>query len=289
MSGKSLGLLIVLGLAIIVGSQSLFIVKETETALTLQFGQIVDSDIPAGLHIKTPFLQNVKKFDARILTLDAQPARFLTAGKKYVIVDAFVKWRIKDVLKYYKATSGDRFEASNRLADLANKGLRNEFGVRSLHEVVSGERDQLMTKLTADLNKETQENFGIEILDVRVKAIDLPEELSNDVYRRMRAERDREAKEIRSEGNELAEGIRAEADRNKTVTLANAYRESEQIKGEGDATAANIYAKAYSKDSEFYAFTRSLKAYTETFRNQDVLLLKPDSDFFRYMKDSKGK
>lgn len=289
MSGKSLGLLIVLGLAIIVGSQSLFIVKETETALTLQFGQIVDSDIPAGLHIKTPFLQNVKKFDARILTLDAQPARFLTAGKKYVIVDAFVKWRIKDVLKYYKATSGDRFEASNRLADLANKGLRNEFGVRSLHEVVSGERDQLMTKLTADLNKETQENFGIEVLDVRVKAIDLPEELSNDVYRRMRAERDREAKEIRSEGNELAEGIRAEADRNKTVTLANAYRESEQIKGEGDATAANIYAKAYSKDSEFYAFTRSLKAYTETFRNQDVLLLKPDSDFFRYMKDSKGK
>lgn len=289
MSGKSLGLLIVLGLAIIVGSQSLFIVKETETALTLQFGQIVDSDIPAGLHIKTPLLQNVKKFDARILTLDAQPARFLTAGKKYVIVDAFVKWRIKDVLKYYKATSGDRFEASNRLADLANKGLRNEFGVRSLHEVVSGERDQLMTKLTADLNKETQENFGIEVLDVRVKAIDLPEELSNDVYRRMRAERDREAKEIRSEGNELAEGIRAEADRNKTVTLANAYRESEQIKGEGDATAANIYAKAYSKDSEFYAFTRSLKAYTETFRNQDVLLLKPDSDFFRYMKDSKGK
>jgi membrane protease subunit HflC len=289
MSGKSLGLLIVLGLAIIVGSQSLFIVKETETALTLQFGQIVESDIAAGLHIKTPFLQNVKKFDARILTLDAQPARFLTAGKKYVIVDAFVKWRIQDVLKYYKATSGDRFEASNRLADLANKGLRNEFGVRSLHEVVSGERDQLMTKLTADLNKETQEEFGIEVLDVRVKAIDLPEELSNDVYRRMRAERDREAKEIRSEGNELAEGIRAEADRNKTVTLANAYRESEQIKGEGDATAANIYSKAYSKDSEFYAFTRSLKAYTETFRNQDVLLLKPDSDFFRYMKDSKGK
>ena len=267
----------------------MYIVKETESALTLQFGQIVESDIPPGLHFKTPFLQNVKKFDARILTLDAQPSRFLTEGKKYVIVDAFVKWRIKNVLSYYKATNGDRFEASNRLADLANKGMRNEFGVRSLHEVVSGERDQLMIKLTADLNKETQENFGVEILDVRIKAIDLPEELSNDVYRRMRAERDREAKEIRSQGNELAEGIRAEADRDKTVTLANAYRESEQIKGEGDATAANIYAKAYNKDAEFYAFTRSLKAYTETFQSQDVLLLKPDSDFFRYMKDAEGK
>ena len=289
MSGKSLGLLIVLGLAIIVGSQSLYVINETESALTLQFGQIVKNDIPPGLHFKTPFLQTVKKFDARILTLDAQPARYLTAGKKYVIVDAFVKWRIKNVLKYYKATSGDRFEASNRIADLANKGLRNEFARRSLHEAISGERDLLMTDLTADLNKETQAEFGIEILDVRIKAIDLPKELSNDVYRRMRAERDREAKEIRSEGRELAEGTRAEADRNKTVTLANAYRESEQLKGEGDATAASIYAKAYSKDAEFYAFTRSLKAYTETFQSQDVLLLKPDSDFFRYMKDAKGK
>lgn len=289
MSGKSLGLLVVLGLAIIIGSQSLFIVKETESALTLQFGQIVKSDIPAGLHFKVPFLQNVKKYDARILTLDAQPARFLTAGKKYVIVDAFVKWRIKDVLKYYKSTAGDRFEASNRLADLANKGLRNEFARRSLLDVVSGERDELMTDLTEKLNKETVVEFGIEVLDVRVKAIDLPKELSTDVYRRMRAERDREAKEIRSEGKELAEVTRAEADRLKTVTLANAYRESEQIKGEGDATAANIYAKAYNKDPEFYAFTRSLKAYTETFRSQDVLLLKPDSDFFRYMKDAKGQ
>jgi membrane protease subunit HflC len=267
----------------------LYVVKETESALTLQFGQIVENDIPAGLHFKTPFLQTVVKFDARILTLDAKPARYLTAGKKYVIVDAFVKWRIKNVLKYYKATSGDRFEASNRLADLANKGLRNEFARRSLHEAISGERDKLMTDLTADLNKETQKEFGIEILDVRVKAIDLPKELSNDVYRRMRAERDREAKEIRSEGRELAEGKRAEADRNKTVTLADAYRESEQLKGEGDATAASIYANAYSKDPEFYSFTRSLKAYTETFQSQDVLLLKPDSDFFRYMKDTKGK
>lgn len=289
MSGKSLGLLIVLGLAIIIGSQSLYVVKETESALTLQFGQIVENDIPAGLHFKTPFLQTVVKFDARILTLDAKPARYLTAGKKYVIVDAFVKWRINNVLKYYKATSGDRFEASNRLADLANKGLRNEFARRSLLEVISGERDQLMTDLTAELNKETQAEFGIEVLDVRVKAIDLPKELSNDVYRRMRAERDREAQEIRSEGKELAEGKRAIADREKIEALANAYRESEQLKGEGDATASSIYAKAYSKDAEFYAFTRSLKAYTETFQSQDVLLLKPDSDFFRYMKDAKGK
>ena len=289
MSTKSLIGLIVLGLVIIVASQSLYVVEETEVALKLKFSQVVEHDIQPGLHVKMPFIEQVKKFDQRILTLDAQPARFLTEGKKYVIVDAFVKWRINDVLKYYKSTSGNRFDANNRLSDLANKGLRNEFGVRSLHEVVSGERDQLMTKLTADLNGETQEEFGIEILDVRVKGIDLPKELSNDVYRRMRAEREREANEIRSEGKELAEGIRAEADRNKTVALANAYREAEQTRGEGDATAANIYAKAYNKDPEFYAFTRSLKAYTETFQGNDVLLLKPDSKFFRYMKNPKGK
>ena len=289
MTGKSLGLLIVLGLAIIIGSQSLYVVKETESALTLQFGQIVENDIPPGLHIKTPFLQNVIKFDARILTLDAKPARFLTAGKKYVIVDAFVKWRIKDVLKYYKATAGDRFEASNRLADLANKGLRNEFARRSLHEVVSGQRDQLMTDLTADLNKETQAEFGIEVLDVRVKAIDLPKELSNDVYRRMRAERDREAKEIRSEGRELAEGIRADADRQKVVLEAEAFRDSEMIRGDGDATATGIYADSFNRDPEFYAFTRSLNAYQQTFASgSDIMLLQPDSQFFQYLRDPKA-
>jgi len=289
MSPKQLIALIVLGLVILVGSQSLYVVKETEKAIKLQFGEVVENDIQPGLHIKMPFVQNIKRFDARILTLDSKPERFLTEGKKYVIVDSFVKWRIQDVRKYYRSTSGSIFNANDRLSSLANKGLRNEFGGRSLADVVSGERDELMTKLTKALNAEAQNDFGIEVLDVRVKAIDLPEKLSSDVYRRMQAERNREAKELRSTGKEEAEGIRAKADREKVVIEAEAYSKAEKIRGEGDAISASTYAKAYNKDPEFYSFTRSLKAYTETFQANDVLLLEPDSDFFRYMKDSKGK
>lgn len=280
---------IVLGVLLFITSQGLYVVSETERAIKLQFGEIVDADIPPGLHWKSPVMQTVKRFDARVLTLDTNPSRFLTAGKKYVIVDSFAKWRIKDVLAYYKATSGDRFQASNLLANLVNKGLRDEIAARSLHEVVSGERDELMTKLTTALNLETQDDLGIEVLDVRVKAIDLPDDLSNSVYNRMSAEREREAREHRSQGKELAEGIEADADRQKTVIEAEAYREAERTKGEGDAEAAKIYARAYNKDPEFYSFTRSLKAYTETFKQNDVILLKPDSDFFRYMKDVTGK
>lgn len=280
---------IILGAILFVGSQGLYVVSETERAIKLQFGEIVDADIAPGLHWKSPLIQDVKRFDSRVLTLDTNPSRFLTAGKKYVIVDSFAKWRIKDVLAYYKATSGDRFQASNLLANLVNKGLRDEIAARSLHEVVSGERDELMTKLTAALNKETQNDLGIEVLDVRVKAVDLPDDLSNSVYNRMSAEREREAREHRSQGKELAEGIEADADRQKTVIEAEAYRDAELTRGEGDAEAARIYAQAYNKDPEFYAFTRSLKAYTETFKNNDVILLKPDSDFFRYMKDASGK
>ena len=289
MSPKQLIALIVLGLVILVGSQSLYVVKETEKAIKLQFGEVVENDIQPGLHVKVPFVQNIKLFDARILTLDSKPERFLTEGKKYVIVDSFVKWRINDVRKYYRSTSGSIFNANDRLSSLANKGLRNEFGGRSLADVVSGERDELMTKLTKALNAEAQKDFGIEVLDVRVKAIDLPEKLSSDVYRRMQAERNREAKELRSTGKEEAEGIRAKADREKVVIEAEAYSKAEKIRGEGDAVSAATYAKAYNKDPEFYSFTRSLKAYTETFQANDVLLLEPDSDFFRYMKDSKGK
>lgn len=289
MSPKQLIALIVLGLVILVGSQSLYVVKETEKAIKLQFGEVVENDIQPGLHVKAPFVQNIKRFDARILTLDSKPERFLTEGKKYVIVDSFVKWRINDVRKYYRSTSGSIFNANDRLSSLANKGLRNEFGGRSLADVVSGERDELMTKLTKALNAEAQKDFGIEVLDVRVKAIDLPEKLSSDVYRRMQAERNREAKELRSTGKEEAEGIRAKADREKVVIEAEAYSKAEKIRGEGDAVSSSTYAKAYNKDPEFYSFTRSLKAYTETFQSNDVLLLEPDSDFFRYMKDSKGK
>lgn len=289
MSPKVMLTAILLAVVLLVGSQGLFVINETERAIKLQFGEVVEADIQPGLHWKVPFMQNIKRFDARVLTLDTNPSRYLTAGKKYVIVDSYAKWRIKDVNAYYKATSGNRLEASNLLANLVNKGLRDEIAARTLHDVVSGERDQLMTQLTAVLNAQTQKELGIEVLDLRVKAVDLPEDLSKSVYSRMSAEREREAREYRSQGKELAEGIRADADRQKIVIEAQAYRDAERTKGEGDAESARIYAAAYSKDPEFYAFTRSLRAYTETFRQSDVLLLQPDSDFFRYMKDAQGK
>ena len=289
MSPKAMISVIVLGVILLIASQGLFVVTERERAIKLKFGEVVQTDIQPGLHWKTPFIDNVKRFDARVLTLDTNPSRYLTSGKKYVIVDSFAKWRIKDVRSYYKATSGDRMQASNLLANLVNKGLRDETAARTLHDVVSGERDELMTLLTASLNTQTQDDLGIEVLDLRVKAVDLPEDLSNSVYDRMSAEREREAREFRSQGKELAEGIRADADRQKTVIEAEAYRDAERTRGEGDAEASRIYAKAYNRDPEFYAFTRSLKAYTETFKQNDVLLLKPDSEFFRYMKDASGK
>ncbi|MGB0502843.1 MAG: protease modulator HflC [Thalassolituus sp.] len=289
MSPKAFIALIIIALGVMVGSQSFYIVKETERAIKFQFGEVVEADLMPGLGWKVPVMQEIKRFDARVLTLDTQPSRFLTSGKKYVIVDSYAKWRIKDVRSYYQASSGDRNRATTLLENLVNKGLRNEIASRTLHEVVSGERDQLMTQLTADLNIETQKELGIELIDVRVKAVDLPEELSKSVYDRMSAERGREAREHRSQGNELAEGIEADADRQKTVLEAQAYREAEQIKGEGDAEAARIYAEAFNKNPEFYAFTRSLKAYTETFKGNDVLLLDPKSDFFRYLNSAQGK
>ena len=277
-------------LVILLGSSSLFVVNETERAIKLQFGEIVDGDIAPGIHFKVPLVQKVKKFDARLLTLDARPERFLTAGKKFLVVDSFVKWRIINVRAFYKATSGDRYRGATLLASLVNDGLRAEFANRTVQEVVSGERDELMAHLTQQLNEQAQSQYGIEIVDTRVKGIDLPEDLMGNVYRRMSAERDREARELRSQGKELAEGIRADADRQKTVLVANAYKESEVTRGDGDAKAASVYSKAFNRDPEFYAFTRSLKAYEETFNGQeDVLLLKPDSDFFKYMKKAKGK
>ncbi len=289
MSTKAFSSLIIIALVVLIGSQSFYIVKETERAIKLQFGELIDADVEPGIDFKVPFVDVIKRFDARVLTLDTQPSRFLTSGKKYVIVDSYAKWRIKDVRAYYEASSGDRTRATALLENLVNKGLRDEIAARTLHEVVSGERDQLLTQLTASLNLETQKELGIEVLDVRVKAIDLPDELSQSVYNRMSAERSREAREHRSQGKELAEGIEADAERQRTVIEAEAYREAEQIKGEGDAESSRIYAKAYSGDPEFYSFTRSLKAYTETFQGNDVLLLDPKSDFFRYLNDAKGK
>lgn len=290
MNPKSIVLGIVALLVISVGLSSVYMVTETERAIKLRFGEIIEDDIKPGIHIKMPMIDKIKKFDARLLTLDARPERFLTAGKKFLIVDSFVKWRIQNVRAFYKATSGDRYRGASLLANLVNDGLRAEVANRTVQEVVSGERDELMAHLTSILNVQAQSQFGIEILDTRVKGIDLPDDLMKNVYRRMSAEREREARELRSQGKELAEGIRADADRQKTVLVAQAYKESEVTRGEGDATAAGVYAKAFNRDPEFYSFTRSLKAYEETFNGQeDVLLLKPDSDFFKYMKKRTGK
>ncbi len=287
MQSKSFSALILIAILAMVGSNSLFIVGETERAIKLKFGEIVDADIKPGLHFKMPVLHTIRKFDARVLTLDARPQRYLTLEKKAVIVDSFIKWRIANVQEFYQVTSGDELVAARLLAPRIDEGLRNQFGERTMYEVVSGERDEIMTELTARLNEITKEELGIEILDIRVKRIDLPPEVSHAVYERMNTERQREAREHRSEGKELAEGIRADADRQKQVVLAEAFRESERVRGEGDAIAAATYAKAYKQDPEFYSFIRSLEAYRNTFNSKnDIMILEPDSDFFNYMKQS---
>lgn len=268
---------------------SLYIVNQFERGVLLRFGKIHDGDLQPGLHAKVPFMDVVKKFDARVLTLDARAERFLTVEKKSMMVDSFAKWRIINVDQFYTATNGEEDRAQRLLAQRINEGLRNQFAQRSLQEVVSGERDQLMVEIAKQLNEFTQSSLGIEVVDVRVKKIDLPEEVSDPVYNRMRAERDREAIEHRSQGKEQAEVIRSFADRQQVVIEAQAYREAELLRGEGDAKAAAIYADAFNKDPEFYSFIRSLNAYKETFRGKDdVLLLDPDSDFFRYLNDAKG-
>ncbi|MEQ9209593.1 MAG: protease modulator HflC, partial [Pseudomonadales bacterium] len=242
-----------------------------------------------GLHWKIPFVDTVRKFDARVLTIDATPESFYTVERKRLIVDSYAKYRVVDAGTYYRATGGDEFVARNRMAARINDGLRNEFGTRTLVEVVSGQRDSLMEKLTTELNTTVRESLGVEVLDVRVKRIDLPPEISGDVYNRMRAEREVLAREFRSEGEEEATKIRADADRQRVLIEAEAYRESETIRGEGDAQAAAIYAEAYNKDAEFFAFVRSLEAYKESFGSPDSLLvIDPQSDFFKYLKDAQG-
>jgi membrane protease subunit HflC len=276
-------------LALFVLSNALYIIKETERGVLLRFGEVVDPDLRPGLHAKIPFVNNVKKFDARIITVDAQAERFLTQEKKALIVDSYAKYRISDTAKFYTATNGEEARAMGLLAQRINDGLRNQVGVRTIQEVVSGERDQLMTDLTRLLNEVAQAELGVEVVDVRVKKIDLPPDVSDSVYRRMNAEREKEAREHRSQGQELAEGIRAAADREVTVIQAEAYRDAEQIRGSGDAEATRVYADAFNQDPEFYAFTRSLRAYQDAFQGAgDVILVQPDSEFFRYLKDSKG-
>ena len=271
-------------------SQSVYVVKETERAVKLEFGAVVEADVEPGLHFKIPVVNSVTKFDARILTLDAAPQSYLTSEKKALTVDSFVKWRVSDVEKYYTTTGGDEERLRRLLIQRVDAGLRNEFGSRTVNEVVSGERDELMDKLTLQLNSIALDELGVEVIDLRVKKIDLPPEVSDSVYNRMRTERERLAKELRAQGNEVAEKIRATADKEKTIILADAYRQAEEIKGNGDAIATSTYANAYSKDPEFYDFTRSLKAYQSTFGSKsDILLINPDSDFFKYLDDSKAK
>tara|TARA_Y100001963_G_scaffold154566_1_gene243601 strand:- start:146 stop:1021 length:876 start_codon:yes stop_codon:yes gene_type:complete len=285
MSNKSLFGLIVLLAAVIVGWNSFFVVDQTQRAIVLQFGKVVKNDVPPGLHFKLPFVQEAQSFDGRLLTLDTATQRYLTLEKKALMVDSYAKWRIADVQRFYTATSGLRAIAEERLSRQLESGLRNEVARRTLHEVVSGERDQLMADITATLDENARRELGIEVLDVRVKAIDLPAEVNRSVFDRMSTEREREAREHRAKGAELAEGIRADADRQQRVIVAEAFRESEKIRGDGDAQAAAIYAEAYNKDPEFYSFSRSLQAYRESFANKsDMLVLDPESEFFKYLQ-----
>ena len=289
MSGRSVTVILLSVVVLFIANNSLYIMKETERGVLLRFGEVVNPNIAPGIHAKIPFVNNVRKFEGRILTVDAQAERFLTQEKKAVIVDSYAKFRVADTAKFYTATNGEESRAMGLLAQRINNGLRNQMGVRTIQEVVSGERDQLMLDLTRDLNVMAQEELGVVVVDVRVKKIDLPPDVSESVYRRMNAEREKEAREHRSQGQELAEGIRAAADREVTVLKANAYRDAEQVRGSGDADATRIYAESFNQDKEFYAFTRSLRAYQDAFQNSgDIMLVQPNSDFFKYLKDSSG-
>ena len=283
---KNLLTIVVLAISVVV-YLSTYYVDQRERAILFRLGEIIDSDIGPGLHFKYPFINNVKTFDSRILTLNAQPESFLTVEKKNVTVDFFVKWRIVDVAQYYRATRGEKRNALSRLSQIMKDGLRNEFGKRTIKQVVSGERREVMSILESKSNKQAKE-FGIKVIDVRLSRIDLPDDVSDSVYQRMRAERNRVAREFRARGKEQAERIRAGADRQRTETLAEAYRKAEEVKGFGDAQAAAIYADAYQRDEEFYSFVKSMNAYIEIFADQqDIFVLKPDSEFFRYFSKFK--
>ena len=279
----------VLAIVAVIVYLSAFTVNQWEVAIKLQLGEIVDTNYEPGLHWQIPFVNNVKTFDGRIQTMDSRPERFLTSEKKDVIVDYFAKWRISNVAQFFCSTGGSDEKTSRLLQERINTSLRDEFGKRTVQEVVSGERAEIMQLLTKDADAKAAE-LGVEILDVRVKQIDLPPEVSDSVYQRMRAERERVARDLRAKGAEAAEKIRANADRERVVIVADAYREAEQTRGEGDAKASEIYANAYQQDEEFYSFYRSLNAYKNSLGgNGDVMVLKPDSDFFRFLNNQSGK
>ncbi len=273
---------------LVLSSLCIFVVDQRQNAIVFQLGEVVGVKTEPGLYFKVPLMQNVRYFDSRILTLDTvDPERFITAEKKNVLVDSYVKWRIVDVKQYYVSVGGDEVRARTRLLQTVNSSMREEFGKRTIHEVVSGERDQIMevlrTKADADARK-----IGVEVLDVRLKRVDFPTEISGSVYSRMDAERKRVANELRASGAAEGEKIKADADKQREVILAEAYRDAQKTKGEGDAKASALYAAAFGRNPEFYSFYRSLEAYKQSFKSKsDVMVLDPSSDFFKYLKKSK--
>ncbi|NAW34162.1 protease modulator HflC [Halomonas alimentaria] len=280
-------LLIVGGLAAVawLASNSLYVVDETERAVKLRFGEIIEENIQPGLHFKVPITQTVRTFDTRLLTLDTEPSRYLTLEQKAVIVDSYVKWQVVNPTQYYEATAGDELMASRLIQPRVDESLRNEFGRLDLQQIIAERRDDLMTGPTEELDQLLRDELGVAIRDIRVKRIDLPEDVSSAVYERMRSEREREAREWRAQGQEEAERIRANADRRRQVLLAQANERAETLRGEGDAEAAAIFAEAYGKDQEFFSFWRSLNAYRDSFAGDDnMLVLDPSSDFFQYLK-----
>ncbi|WP_166254198.1 protease modulator HflC [Marinobacter salicampi] len=268
---------------------SVYIIPETHRGVLLRFGELIQTDIQAGIHFKVPVIDQVRQFDVRVLTTDLPSRQYLTVEKKPLDVDSYLAWKIADVDQYYRATGGDEMRARSLLSSRVDNGLRDEFGVRTMHEVVSGQRDELMNTLRKRVNEATMEEFGVRVVDIRVKGIELPGSVSENVFRRMATEREKLAQEFRSRGRELAEGIRADADRQRTVVLAEAFARAEETRGEGDGQAARIYADAYSADSEFYQFYRSLEAYQNTFDSpDDIMVIDAQNSFLRYLKDPMG-
>ena len=282
-------LLIGLVVVLVVLSGSIFTVDQRQNAMVFQLGDVVSVKTKPGLYFKLPLVQNVRFFDTRILTLDAaDPERFITAEKKNVLVDSFIKWRVIDAKQFYVSVGGDETKAQIRLNQTVNSGLRAEFGKRTVNEVVSGRREEIMSIIRAKADTDARK-IGVQVVDVRIKRVDLPESVSENVYRRMEAERKQVANELRSTGAAEAEKIKADADKQKDVIVAEAYRDAQRVKGEGDAKASAVYASAYGRNAEFYAFYRSMQAYRESFKSKsDVMVLDPSADFFKYMKNPRA-
>jgi membrane protease subunit HflC len=281
--------LVLIAVLAVVGGSSLFVVQEQQLALLLRLGEIVDADFKPGLHFKIPVIQDVVKFDKRIQTLDAQPERFLTVEKKFVVVNSYAKWRISDVAQFYRSTRGSSDTTSRLLSARINAALRDEFGKRTVQEVVSGERAEIMATLARNANEQAAD-LGVEIVDVRVKQIDFSEDISENIYERMRTERQRVAAELRAQGAEAAEKIQADADRQRIEIVSDAYRQAELLRGDGDAQAAEIYAKAFEQNPDFYAFWRSLTAYRDVFQDGgSMMVLDPESEFFRFFEADGSK